>query len=86
MIVENKFIVASTCFDDDQSVEWETKTTNMQDVITCLVLEIRKEKEKSVLIKKSNDMLLEAIDNHYQDSAEFASLYCDAKEIIEQSL
>ena len=83
MIVDNKFIVASTCFDDDQRVEWETKTTNMQDVITSLVLEIRAEKEKTALMEKSNSMLLEAIDNHYPDSPEFAGLYCDAKEIIE---
>ena len=83
MIVDNKFIVASTCFDDDQRVEWETKTTNMQDVITSLILEVRAEKEKTALIKKSNNMLLDAIDNHYPDSPEFAGLYCDAKEIIE---
>lgn len=46
LIVENNFIIASVCFDDDLMIEWEGKTSNTETIITSLVLEIQELKLK----------------------------------------
>jgi hypothetical protein len=38
---------------------------------------------ESNLYKKAFLLLLEAVDNHYEDSEEFNILYCEAKELVE---
>ena len=50
-IIDNNFITASVCFDDDMMIEWEGKTSDADRIITSLVLEIQELKAK---IKSSN--------------------------------
>ena len=51
-IVDNEYIIASTCFDDGLQFEWEAKTTDTDEIITSLIIEIRILKEVLRLIKE----------------------------------
>jgi len=53
-IVDNEFIMAAVCFDDDCHFEWEAKTTDTNQIITSLILEIKVLKDVLSMIKKRN--------------------------------
>jgi len=53
-LIDNEYIVASVCFDDDFSFEWEAKTTDTDEIITSLIVEIRVLKDALSMIKRRN--------------------------------
>jgi len=41
LIVDNEFIKAEVCFDEELHFEWEGKTPDTNAIITSLILEIK---------------------------------------------
>jgi len=55
-IVDNDFIMAAVCFDDDCQFEWEAKNSDPNQIITSLILEIKVLKDVLSMIKERQDL------------------------------
>lgn len=54
----------------------------LRDANLALAMESHQQQAHIERLLEAINKLLEAIDNHYPDSPEFAALYCDAKRMI----
>ena len=53
-IIDNEFITAAECFDEELHFEWEAKTSDTNQIITSLIVEIKVLKKVLSMIKERN--------------------------------